>query len=221
MQQHASRVVLDSIRSMMDRGGAVGDDGPEAAQLAVELYRMLARGVPVTAVALARRLSMKPERCRATLEGIRASAIDYDDTGGIVGFAGLSLAPTAHRFRLAGHNDLYTWCTFDAFFLPQVLDRAAVLETTCATTRVPIVVELSPSGDVATTPASAVMSMVAPDLDAFAEDLRGAFCQYVRLFCDVAAFETWAADRPDVAMLTPHEAAELARARNRRRYPFL
>lgn len=219
MQQQTD-TILDSVRALMDRSGLLSSHEAETSRLAVGIYRLLGRGAPVDLMTLARRLEMTSEDCRKAIGAIRPSAIDIDDDGRIVAFGGLSLAATAHRFRLAD-CELFTWCTFDAFFLPEILNQTAILETHCPVTKEAIVVDLAPTAVAAVSPQSAVMSMVAPERQAYVENLRGAFCSHVRLFRDPGAFESWAASRTDVAMLTLDAATELARERNRQRYPFL
>jgi hypothetical protein len=68
---------------------------------------------------------------RAYIETAHRCGAEIED-GAIVGIA-LSLRPTRHRFRVRGH-DLYTWCGFDALFLPIILGERAGVASTCLVT---------------------------------------------------------------------------------------
>jgi alkylmercury lyase len=86
------------------------------------LINLLADDRPVTAEALAAATRRSVGRVRADIADARRHGVQVDDDGAVVG-AALTLRPTPHRFRVRGH-DLYTWCGFDALFLPIVLGRA-------------------------------------------------------------------------------------------------
>ena len=97
--------------------GLVGENSSGLQTLSVESYRALAAGEPVTDQALAARTGLSEPDVEHLLAAHPASSIDRDDDGAIVAFNGLCLSPTPHRFEVDGRR-LYTWCVFDALFLP-------------------------------------------------------------------------------------------------------
>jgi alkylmercury lyase len=185
--------------------------------LTLALYRLLGDGLPVHRIVLAEWLSLSPAQVDSQLNDIPSSTIEFDVTGAITAFGGLSLTPANHRFK-AGNRELYTWCVFDALFLPEILGKPATVSTLCPATGETIEIEMTSRTIVSSRPPEPVMSIIAPDSAACCENLRGAFCNHVNLFIDDCAFRDWATDRPDVAFVSLEEAHELALQRNRYRY---
>ena len=185
--------------------------------LTLALYRLLGEGLPVHRTALAKWLSLSPVQLDSLLNDIPRSTIDFDATGAVTAFGGLSLIPANHVFK-AGNRELYTWCVFDALFLPEILDKPATVSTRCPATGKTIEIEMTPQAIVSSRPAEPVMSIVALDSPACCENLRGAFCNHVNFFIEADAFRTWADERNDVGFVTLNEAHELALQRNRYRY---
>ena len=185
--------------------------------LTLALYQLLGDGVAVHRTALAEWLGLSPAQVDVLLNDVPRSTIDFDATGTITAFGGLSLTPANHRIKVE-HRELYTWCVFDALFLPEILDKSATASTRCPTTGETIDIEMTPGAILSSRPSEPVMTIVAPDRAACCENLRGAFCNHVNLFVDERAFRDWAADRSDVAHVSLEEAHELALQRNRHRY---
>jgi len=197
--------------------GYLPENGADVQRMSVAIYRLLAQGAPVSRAALAAHLAASPPEVADTLAGFPPSTIEWDESGRIVGFVGLGLTPTEHRFETGGHV-LHTWCAFDAFFLPEILDASARLTTRCPATGVEIHVVLTSAGLAEATPPEPVMSMITPDAAACCDDLRGAFCRHVNLFRDSDAFSAWAQRGGDVGCVPLPEAVALARRRNAARY---
>src|SRR5260370_23097371 len=140
-----------------------------------------------------------------------------NEHGAIVAFGGLSIVPTHHRF-VTKDAELFTWCVFDALFLPEILGKSATLTTHCPGSGAKLTVDLEPGSVRAVQPAGCVMSIVAPDAEACCSDLRKAFCDHVSLFGDERAFGAWSRGRPDMGYLTIQEAQLFARQRNALQY---
>lgn len=193
--------------------GFLDNNSPQIQRLSVTLHRLLARGKPVRPDDLATALAMTADEVAALLATVPPSAIDFDESGAVSAFIGLSLAPTRHEFRLDGLT-LYTWCAFDALFLPRILAMPARITTFCPATKNAVEMTMTARRLVAVDPPDAVMSIVAPDRESYARDLRGTFCRHVNFFTDAGAFEDWAEGRDDVACVDIAEAARLAALRN-------
>src|SRR6059036_1608131 len=103
---------------------------PEEERLALALYRLLAEGEPVSVTALADRFDRSHELAERSLDSW--PGVFRDDEQRVVGFDGLALGETAHRFRVDS-RDLYAWCAWDTLFLPELLDRVAQVESRCPT----------------------------------------------------------------------------------------
>ena len=113
------------------------DIDPPSQRVLLGLYRLVAQGAPVTIGNLATAFSMDSNAVRNILGSVEPSRLQYDEAGGIIAFAGLSQAPTHHRF-LFEDRELYTWCAFDTLFLPQLLGGEARVSSACPVTNAKI-----------------------------------------------------------------------------------
>ncbi len=199
------------------REGHFLSTSPHLIPLTLALYRLLGDGVPVRRGALAEKLSQPRAQVDALLNELPTSTIEFGAAGAITAFGGLSLTSANHEFK-AGDKELYTWCVFDALFLPEILGKPARASTRCPATGEEIELEMTPEAIVSSRPSGPVMSIIAPDSAACCENLRGAFCNHINLFANERAFLDWAAGRADVAHVPLEEAHELAFQRNRIRY---
>lgn len=189
------------------RRGGETDHGASTA-----VVNLLADGRPATAEAIGNAMGWSPEQVRSYLEQARAAGAEMED-GAIVGLA-LTLRPTGHRFRVRG-NDLYTWCGFDALFLPIMLGERAEAVSTCPVTGAGIRLTVEPDGTVsAATPATAVVGIVGEEVTSCcaAAGPGSAICTQMPLFASREAGERWLADHPGVAVVDLDTARGIARA---------
>jgi alkylmercury lyase len=191
---------------------------PEMQRLSVALYRLLGRGAPASRARLGAACGLSQERVQHLLHELTPSAVVLDERDAVIAFGGLSLVPTHHQFVLEG-SKLYTWCVFDALFLPQILRKPAILVTRCPGSGAELTVELTPGGVHAARPSGCVMSTVAPETQACCDNLRASFCDHVNLFKDEQTFTAWARGRGDVGCLSLDDAVIFAHRRNALRYP--
>ena len=208
--------LLDGFRHYLREGHFLAE-APRLVPLSLALYRRLGGGAPVERAELGVDLNLTAEALNADLRAVPESTIDIDANGAIVAFGGLSVIPASHVFKVGG-LELYTWCVFDALFLPRLLGKSAISVTRCPVTDTQIEISLTPTAIISSRPASPVMSIVAPNKESCRENLRGAFCNHVNFFADENTFRDWRGDRPDVAHVSLEEAQELARQRNQYRY---
>ncbi|GAB4531149.1 MAG: organomercurial lyase MerB [Parvularculaceae bacterium] len=209
--------ILNGLRAFLKQGYIAGNT-PDMQRLSLAAHRLLAEGRPVSLTRLAQAAGLSPDGARRLFETVPASAYEANDDGEITGFAGLSISPANHEFQLGG-NRLYTWCVFDALFLPELLQQNAVLRTRCPATEQSIELGLAPGRIIDAAPSSAVMSILDPDHDACCNNLRGAFCDHVNLFASEDGFAQWANARGNAACVSLKTAMMLARQRNRFRFP--
>ena len=97
-------------------------------QAALALYRLIAKGRPVTAEELSAASGVPGPAVHDMLtrwHGVQRSA-----DGAVTAFWGLTLSKTKHRFRVDG-CDLHTWCAWDTLFLPPLLGAVAEVESAC------------------------------------------------------------------------------------------
>lgn len=169
------------------------------------LLELLATGAPVELETLATVTGRSIEEIRDAVAA--APDTEYDDQGRIVGY-GLTLRETAHRFEING-RELYTWCALDTLIFPEVLGRAARVESPCHSTGTPVRVTIDPTAGVTNIqPAGAVVSIVIPSE---MSSVRSAFCDQVHFFASADAATTWLDAHPGMFVVPVADAFQLGR----------
>ena len=184
---------------------------PAAQEIALQLYRLLLGGVPVRRERLATELNL-PTRDVVRLLDAWPSHVAFDDWLSIVGFGGLSVVPTKHRFVVADVT-LYTWCVWDALFIPELLNEPAEVFSACPETDTPISVSVAPSCAAVAIPDRTVVSFRVPGVHEVRQDVRTHFCRYVRFLSSPEAGGSWV-ERNGGFLLCLEEAVELGRRKN-------
>ena len=114
----------------------------------------------------------------------QAGWLDLDDSGRVVGAAGLSLATGPHHLTL-GAGPFRTWCAYDSLGIAAALAADAQVETTCGQCGASINLAFR----------SGVPERTGPERLWLAEagaDLRGSFCTPTVLLCGEAHGAAWA-----------------------------
>jgi alkylmercury lyase len=212
-----TEMVKTKLEGFLEDGYLAGN--PVGLQnLSLAIYRLLAKGKAVQVTDLASAMNVTALEIEELISLVPASAYDRARDQSFVSFIGLSTIPAAHQFKV-GAQILYTWCVFDALFLPAILRQQAVLTTACPSTGQTIEVTVSPDGVKSAMPPQPVMSIIAPDTDACCSDLRGAFCNQINLFADRAAFSSWSKRGDADDCISLDDAFTLAIRRNEARFP--
>ncbi|WP_149829083.1 organomercurial lyase MerB [Streptomyces tailanensis] len=168
------------------------------------LQTLLATGEPVTIALLAARADRTEDEIRTALAGMPDT--EYDAAGRIIGF-GLTFNPTPHRYETNGRT-FYTWCALDTLAFPAVLGHTAHVTSPCRATGEPVRLTVTPDGPRDVEPATAVVSLVAPDAPT---SVRALFCNQVHFFASAEAAKDWLAQHPDARVLPVADAFEIGR----------
>jgi hypothetical protein len=185
---------------------ALIDVDEQGRRVAVALYELLALGDPVGPAALAARAGVPEAAVLATLGGW--PGVFRDDEGRVVGFWGLAIPAMAHRFQAAGGKPIYAWCALDPFLIVPVIRRPARVASQDPVTGEPITMTVTPEGVEDLSPASAVVSFVAPDKP-FDHDVIQTFCELVLSFSSRESAQRWAQGREGIDLLPVAEAFEV------------
>lgn len=173
---------------------------------------LLANGTPATPTAVAAATGRSVEDIQAQIAGAREIGVEVED-GAVVG-AALTLRRTGHKFRVRG-NDLYTWCGFDALFLPILLGERAEVASTCPVTGAAIRLTVEADGTVSDTePSGVVVGIVGEEVTSCCTVTgpQSELCTQMPFFASREAGERWLADHPGVAVVELAEAREVGRA---------
>jgi alkylmercury lyase len=142
----------------------------------------------------------------------RWHAVQLDASGRIVAFQGLSLAPTPHRLRVDG-MPLYAWCAWDMLFLPELMGRPAVIESTCPATGRAVSLRVEPSGPTGVSPPHAALSLLLPRRP-YDDEAISSFCRYIHFFASRVAAEAWTACHPGTFVTSIQHGFDIGRRTN-------
>ena len=179
-------------------------------RVAVGLYRHLAEGEPASPDRVAQHLDLSTNLVREVFDSW--PAVYFDDEKNVVGFWGLALQETPHRFKVNGRQ-LYTWCAWDSLFIPELLGKTAEVESTCPISGDTISLTVGPTGVENCSPDGAVISFLSPTTS-FDMKIIAGFCHYVLFFNSEESGNKWIADHKDTFLLTLDEAHEIGRVTN-------
>ena len=189
--------------------------GREEQQIDLALYRLLARGKPVSEGQVAETLQIQNASVENYLK--RITSVQRNDEGEIVGFRGLTVSSTSHRLEVEGKT-LYTWCALDTLFIPQLLGKTTRVESTCPVTRSKIRLTVGNQGVSQLDPKGAVVSLVTPDAAKAQENVIGNFCHFVHFFSSPQAGEKWISKNPGKPLVSVAEAFYIGRRVNEALY---
>ncbi len=201
---------LSQFRQLVRPGGPL-DYGPDLTRLLVQVLRVLAGGrqiPPEQRNQIAADLGLPREDAIRFLDQVS----ERDAAGNIVGIAGLTLNRTRHRLQVDG-TWMSAWCAQDALFLPILLGRTVIVESTSPLSKRKIRLMVSPGRLDEVSPPGAVVTMVLMDLDKLSlssvEAIWATFCHHIFFFTSRDEAERWAVGRTDIAVLSMDEAYAL------------
>ncbi len=194
--------------------GALPDLNPTEQEVAVALYRLLGRGVPVSLNTVAERVGLPADVVANTMSGW--PGVFYNDEQQVVGFWGLAQPEMPHRFTVGGKR-LYTWCAWDTLFIPEILGKTAYVESRCTTTSERISLTVGPDGPQEVSPSDTVLSFLTPETP-FDANMVMSFCHFVLFFNSPESGTTWIAKHPNTFLLSLEDAFEVGRLTNRAKF---
>lgn len=203
---------MTTIPSIPELRTTWGSRDASTRSTALAAIGLLANGAPVTQEALAAATGLSREEIAAYFDKAQRKGVEVED-GAIVGSA-LTLRPTRHRFGVRG-NQLYTWCGFDALFLPIMLGDRAHVSSICPVTGETITLTVEPDGTTSdVSPSGTVVGIVGEDITSCC-DVTGPdsdICTQMPFFATRAAGEQWLVNHPGVAIVDLHVARQIAQA---------
>ena len=185
--------------------------------VAVGLYRELSKGAAVDDLQLGRALNVARAESRALLQRDAIKSLTYaDHEGRVLGFGGLAVTPTHHRFELDG-RELWTWCAWDSLFIPEFLGRTAHVASPDPESGAIVRLVLSPNEIKSVEPAKAIISFVRPDAQIFgasAANVISKFCHFIFFFASPESGERWIARNSGTFLCSLDDAFALAKRFN-------
>ena len=81
---------------------------PFSQRVLLALYRLVAKGTPVTLESLSSAIGADRDAVGEVVEAVAPSRLQYDEAGRIIAFAGLSQVPAKHRFMFGDSRFRHT-----------------------------------------------------------------------------------------------------------------
>jgi len=189
----------------------------EEQSLSLALYRLLTNGVPVSKQALAEETEMPTTEIETTLNSW--AGVYYNELNEIIGYWGLSIVEMPHTFIIKDKT-LYSWCAWDALFIPELIRETACIKSQCPISNEHIELTVGTDGIKEVMPAPAVVSFIEPPSSEHIEnDVIGSFCHYVHFFKSQKEYRQWASTQQgNFTSLTMEEAYELGKMKNHTQY---
>jgi len=184
-------------------------------ELSLSIYCLMLRGEPLSVRYIAAYLDLLPDVINQFLK--RWGGIEYNDAGNITACWGLSLSETTHSFEVDGHS-LYTWCAWDALFIPELINKTAMLTSLCPVTGNPVRLTIAPDAVASAKPAATTVSFIEPEAVSMQRSIVKSFCHYVNFFSSESAGDHWVSENPGTFLLMLNEAFALARRKNELQY---
>lgn len=179
---------------------------PAEQRLALELYRLLLAGKPVTTNDLATSAGVREGVVEEALG--RWPGVFRDRKGRIVGFWGLAIRGMPHRMT-TDEGEITTWCALDPLIIAPLVTDEARVESADPVSGESIRLTVTPEGVRDLVPAHGLVSMLAPD-GSFGHDLVESFCHFVHFFASEDTARRWVSDHPGTFVLTVDEAFDVA-----------
>lgn len=187
-------------------------------RLSLELYRLIALGQPVPRALLAERVGSSVEAINQILDGW--PGVFADSERRVVGYWGLSIPASyasPHKMKIDGRS-LSAWCAWDTLFLPELLAKEIVVESTSPTSGATVSLVVTPERVQQADPTDAQVSFLVPDAAGIHENIVNTFCHFVHFFPSLWVGESWVAQHPGTFILSLAEAHSVARRRNELQY---
>jgi len=201
----ATRPTTDAVADAMRGAVPTLDLGEQ--RLALELYRALMEGRPISASELAARTATDPAEVEEALA--RWPGVFRGKDGRIIGFWGLAVRGMPHRLS-SRSGRLTTWCALDPLLIAPLVTDEARVESSDPVSGEPISLTVTPDGPRDVSPPTAVLSMLLPDRP-FSHDVVQSFCHFVHFFTSEETGRKWTGKHPGTFLLGVEEAFEVAR----------
>ena len=194
---------------------------PAEQRAGIMLYRLLARGSPISLSDVTGMLQETDLPAgQFLLESNLRNLVEWDDDQTVIGFGGLTTRHSRHTLVVEGRR-LSTWCAWDAMFIPELLGVTARIESICPQTGNPVRLRIDSNGIERMSDREPVLSFIVPDradqIDSTDQTILS-FCSFVNLFESRQAGTTWVSTRPGTFLISVADGFALAKHYNAARY---
>lgn len=184
-------------------------------QLALALYRLLAKGKPVS-INMLEKVVKQPQD--VIIQALKSwPGVFFDDQQQVIGFWGITIQEMPHQMNVNGVT-VYAWCAWDTLFIPELLNTAVEITSHCALNGDEITLVISPQGIETAQSNQIMVSFLLPDKDELKENITASFCRHVFFFRSRESGTAWIAERPGTFLLSLDEAFAIGKILNAARF---
>lgn len=187
----------------------------QAQQVSLTLYRLLARGEPVSRVQLTQETDCPLPQIAALLDSW--PGIYYGDDGRIVGYWGLALSKMPHTLQYLDRT-LYTWCAWDTLFLPELLNQPARVMSVDPVSGATLELAVTPDSTHPCGQHEVWMSFLMPTVG-MGKTIVSSFCHYIHFFTSERSGQEFVGEHNGTFLLSLRDAVHLAHLKNSAQYP--
>jgi len=190
-------------------------------KISIQIYNQLAKGQPISVKNIADLSNLPSEKVKAIIDNW--PGVFYNEKNDIIGYWGITINKMGHRFKVNG-SAVYTWCAWDALFIPQILQKTAEILSTDPVTGDEIQITVSPKGIVNLDPAGSVISFMIPTTEKIRSDVVNSFCHYLHFFGSRETANEWISQnekKNELVILSLQEAYDIGRQKNEMQYKEL
>jgi alkylmercury lyase len=178
-----------------------GDLGEMSWEAYINVQKELLNGIPLDMEQVSDLLSVSLSKAIQVVDQFG----ELNQEGKVVGFAGLSVVPTNHEFKVNGKS-LYTWCAADALLFPSSLNVTAHISSTDPINKEKIELTVSPDAIEKVFPETTVASIV-EKMDEC--NIRASLCERVHFFTSEKTAKEWTKENEGASIMPLEEIFKL------------
>lgn len=193
---------------------------PEEQQAGIGLHRQLSKGEPLSIGKVAQAFGISTDAAETFVRESKLSPfIHTDKVQHIVGFDGLTVAPTHHQLMVNGRT-LWAWCAVDSLFIPELLGEPAEVVSRDPETNQLIRLTVSSAGVESVGSSGIAVSLMRPNAWELtsAHRIMASACHFIFFFASRASGERWLAKHPETVLLSLNEAFLFGKRHNAHLY---
>ncbi len=202
----------DLLKSLPDSFTKLSEEEQE---LSLAIYHGLEKGNPLKIEDLVSATTLDKFTVKAIIK--KWPAIFYDSNQHIIGYWGLAIQEMGHKIEL-NDKTLYGWCAWDTLFIPQLIEKDAVIRSTDHLTKEEVVIEIDRNGNLLAGDDDIYISMLTVDEKSIQEDVVTTFCHFVHFFKSKSSGVDWISKHDGTFLITLNEAIELSKIKNSLQY---
>lgn len=179
--------------------------------ISLSIYQIIGKGLPASIEQLAESVHISTNDLKSKLLLWPGVSINRDEE--VVRFWGISLENMYHTLEFEDAK-VYAWCAWDALFIPELVQKKAIIKSKCPITKEEIVLTIDSNGNITSKNEDVVVSFLLPEETAMLSDVITNLSHFVYFFSSLKAGEEWTKDHKGTYLISLEEATTLSQLKN-------